>query len=203
MGNAVLPTLPGQAWGYVRKPVFNTKIQPSVSGNELRGKFQQYPTYTFDLPIEVIRDSASLPELKALFGFFLSRNGSFDSFLYTDPDDCAVIDMPFGLGDGVTKDFQLTRAYGANGNTFAEPVQNVNAITAIKDAGTVTAAYTINSTGKVSFTTAPAVGHVLTWTGTFYYRCRFLYDEADFTKMSQGLWELKKLSFKGSPKNKV
>lgn len=203
MGNAVFPSLSGKGWGYVRKPQFNTKVRRSVSGREQRASFQQFPLYSFSLPFEFLRDLAVSPDAQTLIGFFMARQGSFDSFLYADPDDNSVTDMQFGTGDGVTKDFQLVRSYGAGGFTFAEPVQNLNGTPTIKDAGTPTSAFTVNSTGLISFTSAPATGHVLTWSGSFYYRCRFLADEIDPSKMMAGFWELKKLEFIGAPGNKV
>lgn len=65
------------------------------------------------------------------------------------------------------------------------------------------AAYTITATGLLVFVTPPAAGSAITWSGTFYYRCRFLDDSADFSKFMQGLWELKKLDMKGATGNKV
>ena len=37
-------------------------------------------------------------------------------------------------------------------------------------------------TGVVTFSTPPAVGAVLTWTGSFYYLCRFSEDTLDSTR---------------------
>jgi len=114
--------------------------------------------------------------------------------------------MSFGAGDGSTKVFQLSRAFGAGGFTFVEPVQNLNGAPSIyvggvlKNAGTD---YTISSTGLVTFSSAPANAVALTWTGGYYYRCRFLQDELDLSRFLQGLWEAKKVEFIGAIGNKV
>lgn len=206
MGNAVYPVLPGLALPVGRKPSFKTQAQRSVSGRELRATMQQYPLVTFSLNYEFLRDTAVTPEVDTLIGFFMARRASFDSFLFSDPDDNAVTAMSFGAGDGSTKVFQLSRAFGAGGFTFVEPVQNLNGAPSIyvggvlKNAGTD---YTISSTGLVTFSSAPANAVALTWTGGYYYRCRFLQDELDLSRFLQGLWEAKKVEFIGAIGNKV
>ena len=113
--------------------------------------------------------------------------------------------MRFGTGDGATKTFQLSRAYGS-GFTFAEPVANLNGNPSIYVGGvlqTLGTNYTMDTAGNVTFTTAPGNGAALTWTGSYYYRCRLLQDTSDFSNFMQDLWDLKKLEFIGAPGNKV
>lgn len=206
MSNAVLPTLSGLKWDIVNAPGFHTKVQRAVSGRELRAAFMDYPLWAFKLAYEVLQSGAAGANLPTLLGFFLSRKGSFDSFLYDNPADNAVTAMSFGTGNGSTTAFQLTRAIGAGGFTFVEPVQNVNGAPSIYVAGvlkTVTTHYTISSTGLVTFVTAPTAGQALTWTGGFYYRCRFLNDMADFKEFMKDLWSLDKLEMIGAPGDKV
>lgn len=206
MSQAVFPTLPGLQWSIGRAPGFNNKVQRAVSGKELRAAFMQYPLWTFRLSYEFLCAGNAGTELDTLAGFFLARRGSFDSFLFTDNADCSVTDMSFGAGNGSQTQFQLTRAYGAGGFTFTEPVQNVNTLTNVKVAGvtkTPTTDYTVSSTGMVTFTSAPANGAALTFTGTYYFRVRFLQDVADFEQFLKDLWQLKKLEFVGAPGNKV
>lgn len=202
MSNDIFPTLAGLDWNASRSPEFSTQAKRAVSGKELRGAFRQYPLWNFNLSYNVLRDDLENNELRALAGFFLVRKGMFDSFLYTWEADSTVTDQGFGIGDGVTTSFQLVRSFGG----FVEPVQNVNAITSIKKAGAVQtnpANYTIDATGWVTFAAAPAAGAVLTWSGSYYYRVRFLIDAAEFSEFLQDLHELKKLSFVGSTVNKV
>lgn len=204
MSNAIFPSLIGLAWNVTKRPEFNTKVHRSVSGMEARAALMAYPLWTFQLSYEVLRDGGLGSDYDQLVGFFVARNGSFDSFLYIDPTDSSVIDQQIGIGDGVTTKFQLLRGIGAI-SIFQEPINNVNSLTNVKDNGTVVSSsnYTINSSGLVTFNTAPASGHVITWTGTYYYRCRFAQDIADFNLMITNLWELKKLEFVGSTMNKV
>jgi hypothetical protein len=64
-----------------------------------------------------------------------------------------------------------------------EPVFAINAITNLKVAGvakTNPADYTVSNKGVITFTSPPAVGTSLTWTGTFLWFCRFDQDEYEF-----------------------
>jgi uncharacterized protein (TIGR02217 family) len=206
MSDAVFPALPGLALSQVKVPAFSTKIQRAVSGRELRASFQQYPLTTFRLTHNLLRDGAAGTELATLFGFFLARQGSFDSFLFTDSSDNAVTDMAFGSGNGVATQFQLSRAYGAGGFTFAEPVHNVNVLSAVKLNGVVKSSpsdYSINGTGLVTFVVAPGAGVLLTWSGSLYYRCRFSSDTAEFDEFLKDFWENKKIEFIGAVGNRV
>jgi uncharacterized protein (TIGR02217 family) len=199
MSNAIFPTLVGLDWGVQRIPKYSTRIQTAISGKELRAAYWSYPMYTFKLKYNVVRDMVAHAELKSILGFFLARQGMYDSFLFEDPDDNTITDQGIGTGDGTTRAFQLVRSYGG----WVEPVQNVHAITNIKIAGVATGAYTVSSTGLVTFTVAPANGTALTWTGTYYYRCRFLNDTAEFSKFMNNLWEYKSCNFIGALGNKV
>jgi uncharacterized protein (TIGR02217 family) len=194
MSNAVFPTLPGLKWDVKKTPIWHTRIQAAASGKELRAALMSYPLWKFSLAYEVLRADVAYSELQTLMGFFNARNGSFDDFLYTDPDDNSVTDQQFGIGNGTATAFQLTRPYGG----FAEPIQNVNVLTNIKKGGVVQnnpTDYTISSTGVVTFTVAPANGAVLTWSGTYYFRVRFLQDMAEFNQFMYRLWELQQLEF--------
>ena len=70
---------------------------------------------------------------------------------------------------------------------------------------TANSAYSLGNTGLLTFANASIPGSdvIVSWTGCFYYRCRFTDDTIDLNNMMRGLWELQKLSFVGSPKNKV
>lgn len=131
MSNSVFPTLPGLTLNVVKQPEFVTTVKRSVSGREYRAAYLQYPLWNLHLTYEFLRSGNRGADLKTLAGFFLSMRGQWDSFLFTDPEDCAVTDQPIGTGDGATTQFQLVRAFGAGGFTFVEPVQNVNVLTGI------------------------------------------------------------------------
>jgi len=192
MSQQVFPTLIGLAWDVTKTPMFSTKAHKSVSGRELRAAYYSYPLYKFGLKYDVLRSDTVNAELQTLMGFFLARQGSFDTFLFTDPEVNSVTAQGFGTGNGTTTAFQLAHAYGG----YSEPVFDLNGTASIYVNGvlkTVTTDYTISSTGLVTFVSAPAAAAALTWTGSFYYRCRFVDDTAEFDNFMYKLWALKRL----------
>lgn len=204
MSSAIYPIgLPGMTLDSTVSPRFSTKIQSSVSGRETRAAFMAYPLWDITLAYEFLRSNVAYRELDTLAGFFLQMRGALDSFLLTVPNDNSVSEMQFGIGDGLTKTYQLTRTRGANGFGFTEPCQNIASISGVKIAGVATTDYTLGSTGLVTFATAPAAGTALTWSGSFYYRCRFVDDTADFDRFMNDLWKLGKIKLTGAPGNRV
>lgn len=187
MGNSVFPVLPGLAWNVLKTPQWSTQIQRAKSGRELRASLFTRPLWSIRMSYELLRSGAQ-QELQQLVGFFNARQGSFDSFLYADPDDNAVTQAMFGTGDSSTKQFQLLRPYGG----FVEPVAALQAAPIIFVNGVQSAGATADvNTGIVSFTAAPAVGAALTWTGSYYWRMRFVKDSIDFNQFMKQLWEAK------------
>ncbi len=205
MSNAVFPTLPGLTFDILKNPRFNTLIQKAVSGKEYRTALMQYPLWDYTLAFELLRSDNVNLELQTLVSFYNARQGSFDNFLFSDPDDnattlqnCANTVTGLYVGDGATTTFQMGRAY----NTFWEPTQNINAITNVYVNGVSTSAYTV-ANGLLTFSSAPGSGQSVTWTGTFYYRARFSADTIEFNKFYQNMWETKKVEFVASPRNMV
>lgn len=196
MSNAVYPALPGLTFPVRKTPMFNTLMQESASGRENRIALFSYPKWKFQLHYSVLRSGivhpggATYAELQQLIDFFLARLGDQDSFLFDDKTDDAVTDFQFGTGDGVTTAFQLLRSINTAG--FLEPVMNVNVLTNIKKNGvaqTNPTDYGINTTGLVTFTSAPAAAATLTWTGSYYYRARFMQSTQDFEQFMRYLWQ--------------
>lgn len=194
MSSLVYPaTLPGLTYNNLRTPIWRTGRQEALSGKESRIGYRQYPLYRFELQYEFLRNNVTPSDLRALTGLFNAVQGQYDTFLYTDPEFHTVTDEPFGTGDGTTQDFQLIAKYqNTSGPGIAEIIQNLNGSPTIKDNGvtkTLTTDYTIGPTGRVHFVTAPALTHALTWSGSFYYRCRFDDDEMSFTQFMAQLWK--------------
>lgn len=191
MSNVVLPALPGITWELDRAPSFATKRQKSVAGIEITAAFQPYSLSTWGINYEVLRAQATFTELQTLLAFFIARQGAFDSFLYTAPDDNTIVSTsPQSLipatGDGSNKNFQLTSLYG-------EPIYNPNGTVHVLDNGSSAGAHTVTN-GLVSFTTAPTSGHTVTWYGAYYYRVRFSTDRMKAGGIVQGYWDCKGLA---------
>lgn len=191
MSLPIFPSLPGLAYPVKRTVKWNGNKFDSLSGKRVRTSYQAYPTYAYDLRFEFLRSDSVRLELQQLLGFINSVQGGTGVWLYGDPDDNSAAAQQFGIGDGLTATFQLVRTFGS----FTEPIFFPNLITNIAVNGSPTSAYTLGNLGQVTFTTAPALGVLLTWTGTFYWGCRFDDDVFDFEKFMLTLYETKSLKF--------
>src|SRR5208282_997955 len=118
-----------------------------------------------------------------------------DLFAFNDVNDNSVTGQIFGVGNGVTTTFQLIRSL----YSFGEPVYLLqgfpSTFPSIYVNGTQTFSWGLSSTGLVTFTAPPVLGATLTWTGSYYWPCRFDEDEATFSNFYQNLWRLKSLKF--------
>jgi uncharacterized protein (TIGR02217 family) len=192
MSNPVFPQLPGQGWPLSRSPIWKTGVQTTQSGRELRTGFMAYPLYKWTATFELLRNSASFAEFQQLIAFFNTCAGQLQVFNFADPDDFQATAQGLGVGDGVTRSFQLFKAFGG----FVEPVLAPNVITQVTLNGSATSAYTANfSTGVITFTTAPASGVVIAWTGTYYFLCRFLADTYTFDRNMSNYYGVQTLEF--------
>lgn len=189
MSDAIFPVLPGLTWDVKRSPEFSTTMVRGADGGETRIGNWVYPLWHWTLTYELLRDDAT-DELKTLLGFFLSRQGKLDDFLFDCVGDNAVTGQGLGVGDGSTVAFPCVRAYGA----FVEPVKALKAAPVIKVAGvakTIGADYSVSATGVVTFVAAPPVGAAVTADFSYYWRVRFDIDAAEFNQFAQRFWDLR------------
>ena len=200
----VFPVLAGLGWSVTKAVTFQTRIQRSISGRELRALDYPYPLYQFTLVYDFLRDTPTGSgdgELRILMGFYAACQGAFGTFLYNDPTDNIVTNQGIGIGDGHTTAFQLIRTLSdvAKGPTFSEPIQapNFSASSAVFINGVALSQpnWSIDTAGVVHFTTAPAAGAVITASFSYYFRCRFIDDSYQFENFMQNLWTVKKLTF--------
>jgi uncharacterized protein (TIGR02217 family) len=194
MSNAIFPEFPGLSWGVTKIPTWSTRVQSATSGKELRAAYYSRPIWKFQLSYEVLRADAAHAEYQSLVSFFNLRMGSFESFLYKDPDNNYVTAQPIGIGDGHTVTFPLLHTIGA----FTEPIGYSNqAIIYANGAQVMTGVmFTPDGTG-VTFATAPAAGVAITWSGFYYYRVRFAKDSNEFEQFMKDFWTSKKVELTG------
>jgi uncharacterized protein (TIGR02217 family) len=215
MTTPVFPALPGQGWSVHKKPTFLTVVASHVSGREVRFANYANPVWNFELTFEGLDGTASTypglgaSSLQSLMGLYLQSQGQFGSFVFYDPTDYSVTGQAFGTGDGTTTTFQLCRTLGG----FTEPVivpaaagtlnfpggqsASVPNPTIYNNGTLVSSGYAISTPGGVvTFSTAPAAGHVLTWTGAFGFLCRFDGDDLDFEQFMANLWKVESLKFR-------
>lgn len=199
MSNPIFPTLNGLTWDRVKRPIFSTNTDQTASGAEFRSTNQQYPIYEFDLKY----DYMGATDLQTLLALFLTCQGGFAPFYFDAANDDTIpagSPLGIGIGDGTTKTFTLIKstgsflepAGGSTGNWGIVPGTN----NVIYDNGTPVAIanYSASDGGlgaTITFVTAPAAGHVITWTGVYYYLCRFKEDQTDFNQFMNLMYENK------------
>ena len=203
------PALRGQTYSTHKKPTFATLVAEHVSGREVRDPQYVNPIWNFEITFSGLDSGAvdrglGAASLQTLMGFYLQMQGQYGSFLFYDPTDFQVSAQAFGTGDGVTTTFQLARSLGG----FLEPIvaplvasgtiafgggqPSVSAAAPVITAAgaTVSASnYSISSPGGiVTFTTAPASGAALAWSGSYAFLCRFDADDMDFEQFMAAIW---------------
>ncbi len=204
MSSILFPKLNGFSWDVKLAPYFKTIVQEAASGREVRAALYQYPRWELTLSYEYLRanpamaDDSGLTELDKIVGFFLQRQGSFDSFLLNLSDltrrdkDSIVQGQKIGVGDGSTTSFQLTRSIGGYADIAQFPAgqsARVRVAGALKTPG---ADYTI-SNGLVTFATAPASGASITADFTALWSVRFKQDQQEFDQLMYLLWECREV----------
>lgn len=204
MSQLIFPTrLPGMKMDLTRAPRFKTHIQSAVSGRETRAAFMGFPLWDLTVSFEFLQSGNRGSDLSQLVALFGQVKGSWDSFLLPVPDDNAVTDHLIATGNGSTRNFQLMRSITSSGFVLTEPVMNVNSITNVKVNGVAVTGYTVSATGVLTLPVTPASGASITWTGSYYFRCRFTNDTVDFNRFMADLYELKALKMIGAPGNRV
>jgi len=191
-----LLTIPiSMAKGLHKSPSFNTLMAEDQAdvGNAAIG-LKPYPTWDFELSTGVItgNEADATSTAAALMGTFIACGGRNGLFLFTDPQDSAVLQGTSALldvtagsatpmsqtGNGTSKQFQTARLIGGIG---VDLLQNVS-ITQVFVNGVLKSLgsdYSINATGVITFASAPASNATLAWSGTFQYLCRFAKDQWD------------------------
>jgi hypothetical protein len=103
MSNAVFPVFPGLTWTVKRTPAFRKLLQTAANGYSVRVLMQSDPMWIFECSFSFLRDDVPNDELNQMLGFFLARQGGFDSFLLDlgaltkNPADSAVEDQPLTI----------------------------------------------------------------------------------------------------------
>ncbi|MDE2097822.1 MAG: phage tail protein [Patescibacteria group bacterium] len=91
--------------------------------------------------------------------------------------------IQFGVGDGTTTQFQITDLGG-----FAIPLPSGGTI---QINGTTTSAYTVSSTGLITFTTAPASGAKITLVPPSGYTDNFWVPQMATRSVKPAVWQAK------------
>lgn len=181
--DAELDVCPGYGWQGA--PEFNTLIKSLRNGHERRRPLWDVVKHRYMLPIPNIRETEYLTKIKSVF---LAARGSAHSFLVRDASDYQATVAFFGVGTGSATRFPLfiqsvfgDAAYDRRIMYPVDPVFYVN--------GVETAASFDPDTKEVVFSSAPAGGANLTWSGEFRVLVRFASDTLPMSidsRMSEG-----------------
>jgi len=180
----VLQVFLGQSFLDSKQAVWSTDTFRSRSGRRWTSSNWTFPVWKWSLPYEFLRRNAGRDELGQLWAFFNSRRGAAGQFLFLDRDDNAVENEVFGIGDGLTTVFQLTRSLF----DWVEPVLALNGAPAIAVGGVPTTALTVDAFAVVTFAAAPPPGALLSWTGSYLFRCAFTTDTLAAAQMFRRHW---------------
>lgn len=107
MSNALYPgAVKGLTYTVMKTPEWKTLTQQAPNGDSLRIAQMQNPLWHFTLVYDYLYDTfpsanntqsyAPYTDLQTLMGFYLARQGQFDDFLFSDPNDSSAAGMRWG-----------------------------------------------------------------------------------------------------------
>jgi hypothetical protein len=162
MSNVFFPAMQGLAFDVSKKPVFSTKIAEHTSGGETATSYFQYPKWEFKLTYDYLPDlpkSVGDTDLHNLMGFFLARQGRWDTFLFQDPDGYSVTDGFQATMDGVTAQIKLVRGIGGYYETIGQLDQSIVTLAVYL---AVDETFNVPATGPYTHTVTHAAAYHLT-----------------------------------------
>lgn len=113
----------------------------------------------------------------SLRSFFYDRRGDLKPFLMKDHSNFRLADEVIGIGDAEQTQFQATKTETAGSNPYYRVIRHIKTGTLVVKIDGVeqdlTTDYTVNSTGLITFTSAPAYDEVITIDGEFYVPVAF------------------------------
>lgn len=173
------------SWSSSGGPGYRTDVIEMGSGAEERVSRWTNAKHRYNVSYGV----KSYEQLSTLKKFYMARKGAANTFPYKDFLDYATtssgktsdeevvseVDVLFATGDGVETAFQLVKYY-TDGVIIRTRAITKPVLVAIAVNGTLVAPedYSVNDTsGIVTFNTAPANDASITWGGTFNVHVRF------------------------------
>jgi uncharacterized protein (TIGR02217 family) len=186
---------PGTTIELHKTPVWNTQTTKSSSGKRRATQRYGSPLWHFEMRFEFLRRKPTLNDLDLLWAMFGVTQGQTNEFFFLDLDDHTASNTFLGTGDGATTTFQLQRVVGYQNTYYYEPVRAVSGTPSIFVNGVEQFPTAISSQGVVTLASAPAAAAVVSWSGTFLYRCAFDEDQLNTQQMFDLIWGLDSLKF--------
>ncbi|KQT54245.1 glycoside hydrolase family 24 [Aureimonas sp. Leaf454] len=173
------------AFGTSGGPERRTEIVRLSTGFETRNQRHRHSFRRYDAGSGV----KSIGDLVAVLDFFEARRGKLVGFRFRDPLDhgsarpgssVSPFDQAIGTGDGATRVFALQKSYGTGAGAYLRPIEKPVADT-LRLAGSgaeLGRGFSLDeTTGLVTFATAPAAGVQLTAGFEFDVPVRFDVDQ--------------------------
>lgn len=157
------------SYGAQGGPAYATTVQTTASGHEYRITRQAAGRRRYEFGKELLEAE----DWSELIAFAAARRGHLHGFRFKDWSDYTTnadgrtaptaIDQVIGTGDGTTTQFRLLKTYDPSGlNPEVRPITlPVSGTLLVADDGTPTTSYTLSG-GTITFSSAPANGHVIT-----------------------------------------
>lgn len=188
-----------RAFPWTSSPRWNTTITQVSSASEHRNQNWLNPLHAFKAS-QAVRCHESLEDLLEhwmvmrgpLFTFPLQDPLDFASARLTKPNlvpNITATDQILGIGDGVTREYQLSKKYTRGGQSYVRPITlpivetvliGINALPP-DDSGTPGGPYSVDvvrETGRVIFDHAPELGTIVSAGFLFDVPVRFLADDS-------------------------
>lgn len=183
MNIPIFPELPTMAWNSKKKQCWNTVVKKSGTGRRKTLSRWAYPEWEIQSAYTCLDTDA----IRKAAGFFGMVRGSFQEFLWKDPDDYREENVTLGQGDGSKCDFQLIKNIGG---LYIEPVTDIVAGSMSVTVDGLAVAATVGDSGLITLATAPASGMPVTATYEYYWRVAFKEDELDWDNFWYGYYKL-------------
>jgi uncharacterized protein (TIGR02217 family) len=164
------------SYGATGGPMFLTDVVSTVSGHEQRNSKWSQARAKYNVASGVKTET----QWQALISFFRARRGKAVGFRFKDWSDYKAESVQIGVGDDSTTEFQLVKIYSSGSvavsRTITKPVSGT--VDIYVDSVLQSSGVSVDTTtGVVTFSSAPALGEVITAEFEFDVPVRFDTDE--------------------------
>ena len=169
---------------------YNTIINKSKNGNELRISNYDYPLLSYN----VINEIKTKTELEDIINFFKLVKGRAYGFKFKDWLDYKVINQNIAVADGEQKDFQLIKTYNINNKLQTRKITKPKQVSIFINNQNITTNISINyENGIITFNTPPEKDTIISASFEFYVPVRFDNDKIEIVMKNEKVGEIKDL----------
>lgn len=164
------------AWDSSKQQSWETTVQKSASGRIRTMSNQLYPAWTIKASYNAVTDD----EARQLLGFVADRKGSYEPFLWLDPEDYKAVSARLVNTDG------YYQAYMRMGD-YIEPVQYIEDVTVYIDGAEQDRSSFVVQDGAVIFNDTPDNSSVITADYIYYWLVHFADDGLTVNKIFKNI----------------